>query len=513
MDLPGYAIPAVVSLVAKALLFFYARRSDVRNLETRLYLLFLFALALQNVAEISGFYSIANHGRFPEIDGLVYFAASIIAVAFLLHLAFVLSTREEARLQRGWRELAIYAPAAILELLLWFTPWLVQGFRPMAYTYERIPGPAYFLFEVYVVACLLAVIGVLIHGSLHLETPTRRLKPKIMLIGLLPFFVLVLLVIGLGHYGLRPFNATATLPIAVFFFLAITAYAIHQHRILDIAFYIPWSKVRQRKTAFYRRIRAMIAEIADLDSVGQAVNRLADALRCPIALVGGPEPALAFAGNAKRMIDVPIKELRRIEHIVVTNEIADTLPQTHALLKQHGVAAVVPFFPHSRTAASWMLLGDAFSEQVYTPLDFRMVEQLFDKMGELFLDKLLFLRSQLHDAREQLQTLQLRYDMSQQDAVEAHRQIAVLQRRIAEMERGRAARAPGQVLSLVDSTAEEKPLARQLRDLEARMIMRALQRSGGDIARAAELLELSVATLREGIERCGLAGEIKGASE
>jgi transcriptional regulator with GAF, ATPase, and Fis domain len=235
--------------------------------------------------------------------------------------------------------------------------------------------------------------------------------------------------------------------------------------------------------------------------------------------VGGPEPALAFAGNAKRMIDVPVRELRQIEHIVVTNEIADTMPETHALLRQHGVAAVVPFYPHSRTAASWMLLGDSFSEHVYTPLDFKMVEQLFDRLGELFLDKLLFLRSQLHDAREQLQTLQLRYDMSQQESVEARRQIVALRSRIADLERERAKPAaatnpPAQILSLVaESAVDEKPLARQLRELESRMIVRALQRSGGDIAKAAALLELSVETLRDGIERCRLAGQVKGAAD
>ena len=60
-------------------------------------------------------------------------------------------------------------------------------------------------------------------------------------------------------------------------------------------------------------------------------------------------------------------------------------------MRSHGVAAVVPFYPHSQSASGWMLLGDAFSEQVYTPLDFKMVEQLFDKMAELFLDKLLLM--------------------------------------------------------------------------------------------------------------------------
>ncbi|TAM48181.1 MAG: hypothetical protein EPN55_00395 [Gammaproteobacteria bacterium] len=411
MDITVYAIPAILALVAKAVIYLYARYSPIRNLETRLYLFFLFALSIQNVAEINVFSSFAKH--YPEpTGGILYFGASIVAIALLLHLALVLSG---SLAQRGNKYVAfIYLPTGILELLLWGTDRLVAGFEPVQYTYTKIPGSLYFLFEIYTLGYFVAVLALLVYGTKRKTSTTyQRLKNKIMLFGLLPFIALVLLIVGLQHFGMRLFNTTATLPIALTFFLAVTVYATHQYRLFDIAYIIPWSKVRARKTAFYDRIRAMIAEIADLGSVREAVLRLADTLRCPVALVSTGKPVLAVAGGAQQMVAFPLEYLHRIDRIVVANEIADSDPATYKLMQSHGVAAIVPFYPHSHSASGWMLLGDKFSEQVYTPLDFKMVEQLFDKMAELFLDKLLFMRTQLAAAERRLQMSELRLQQTE----------------------------------------------------------------------------------------------------
>ncbi len=469
MDVPALAVPALIALIAKAALFFYARSSEVRNLETRLYLLFLFALAVQNLAEVSGFISIAYTNSFPEFDGYVYFAASIPAIALLLHLALVLGAGDRARFYRPMVG-AIYLLVLLLECLLLFTPWLVQGFQPENYSYSKIPGPLYSLFEIYAVGALVTTVGLLIYGALRQANTHQKLKNRLMLLGIAPIFIVVIAVIGLQHIGGRQFNATVTLPIAVTFFLAVTAYATHQYRLFDIAFYIPWSKVRARKTAFYNRIRAMIAEIADLGSVREATHRLSETLGCSVALVSTGKPVLAVAGAAQQMVAFPLESLRRIDRIVVANEVADRDPATYRLMQNHGVAAIVPFYPHSHSASGWMLLGDAFSEQVYTPLDFKMVEQLFDKMAELFLDKLLAMRTQLAAAERRLQATELRLQEAEAGTVTLRGEVESLRAQNQRLVREQAAD------SLVASSAPEhgtlpgivllgrdKPLLKRLR--------------------------------------------------
>src|SRR4030065_2902190 len=99
------------------------------------------------------------------------------------------------------------------------------------------------------------------------------------------------------------------------------------------------------------------------------------------------KPVLGGAGGTQQMVAFPLEQLHKIERITVANEIADVAPDTYRMMRAHGIAAIVPFYPHSQSASGWMLLGGAFSEQVYTPLDFKMVEQLFARLPEPFLCK------------------------------------------------------------------------------------------------------------------------------
>ena len=147
--------------------------------------------------------------------------------------------------------------------------------------------------------------------------------------------------------------------IAFTYFLVVTAYATHQHRLFDIQFYIPWSKVRARKTAFCNRVRAMIAEIADLGSVREATHRLSETLGCSVA----------WSAPANRFSPWPAARNRwwRSRWSSCTTSTASwlptkspTLPETLRSCANDGVAAVVPFYWDSQSASGWMLLGDAF---------------------------------------------------------------------------------------------------------------------------------------------------------
>ncbi|MBI3571542.1 MAG: hypothetical protein HY082_10660 [Gammaproteobacteria bacterium] len=400
------SLPAVIALLCKVGIFIYARALGTHSRLTRLYLYFLFALSIQNIAEISHFYTLAR-GAMPYLEFTVFYTALILAVAFLLHLAIAISFRSgDTRVRYALT--GVYMYAGVLAILLIFTPWVIADLVRLSYTASRIPGPLFPALEVFVVGGFLGAIGIFIRGARRQDTPLKRAKAAIMLLAIIPMATVMITVFTMLHFNIRLFNATIINPIAITFFLVVTVYAIHQHRLFDIQFFIPWSKVRQRKTAFYDRIRAMISEIADLGSVREATHRLADTLGCSVALVSTGKPVLAVAGGAQEMVAFPLEQLRNINRIVVANEIADTAPETYTIMRQHGVAAVVPFYPHSQNASGWMLLGDSFSEQVYTPLDFKMVEQLFDKMAELFLNKLLVMRGQLAAAERRLQTMEFR---------------------------------------------------------------------------------------------------------
>ena len=473
LNFPIIAIPAAVALIFKAAIFVYARYSGTHNLQTRLYLFFLFFFSVQNISEISGFYVLNVKGVMPYAEANLFYASAIAGMAFLFHLSASFAFEG----QHGLRKVLpvfIYLWGIALEILLLFTKWLIKDFETLSYpvglSLTRVPGPIYFLFALYAIGIFASVIGMSLYGWKKQDTAKKQLKNFMLIVAIAPMALLVFLVLGLLHFGIKWMNWSLTFPFAITYFLLITAYTTYQHRLLDIQFFIPWSKVRARKTAFYDRIRAMIAEIADLGSVREAVHRLADTLGCSVALVSAGKPVLAVAGGAQQMVSFPLEQLRNIDRIVVANEIADSSPETYRIMRSHGVAAVVPFYPHSQNASGWMLLGDAFSEQVYTPLDFKMVEQLFDKMAELFLDKLLLMRGQLAAAERRLQTMEFRLQEAETGIAALRSENETLQQSNLRLTREQAADsllvagAPrGEMLPNIVLLGRDKPLLKRLR--------------------------------------------------
>ncbi len=463
------SLPAAIAFGIKLVLVLYAQRSPLRTKQTRLFLYFIFVLALQNIIEVSGFFT-THRGVAPIFEGFAYFAVSIVAIALLIHLALSLAFPED-RPQLPLT-IGVYTCMTLLLALLLFTPYLVTGFAPFNYGFSRVPGPLYVLFEGYAILAFVVVIGLLLYGSLQQTARQDRIRCQFMLLGMLPMAVLVILTVVLLHLDIRWFNSTVTLPIAITFFLIVTAYATHQYRLFDIQFYIPWSRVRKRKTAFHRHIRGMIAEIADLPSVDEAIKRLAQTLGCPVALLGGDGAVMAVANAPDRMIRMPREALLETESIIVTDEIKDAYPETHVVMKRHGVAAAVPFYPHSRNASGWLLLGDSFSELVYTPLDFRLAEELFGKMADLFLDKLLTMRAQLAEANKQMRLMQRQIEKTESMLVPLQHDVETLRRenmrllkeqRADSLGRRRADTSARTLAATITLLARDKPMVRRLR--------------------------------------------------
>src|SRR3989344_416148 len=174
------SLPAVVALLFKGGIYFYAHFSKNHSWQTRFYLLFLFALSIQNIAEISGFHTLYGKGVIPHLEATVFYASSIIAIALLLHLAVSVSLNDKSA---KW-SLALaftYLYAAVLEVLLIATPLLISDFVRSGYLVTRVPGPLFFAFEWYAIAAFAAVMGLLIYGLKTQETSLKRARCSLLL--------------------------------------------------------------------------------------------------------------------------------------------------------------------------------------------------------------------------------------------------------------------------------------------------------------------------------------------
>lgn len=521
--IPLIIIPAAIALLFKAGIYAYAHFSRVSNAQTRIYLLFLFSLSLQNISEIFGLYKLNVEHIIPYTEATLFYGVSIFIIALMYQLALTLAFDRIDGIKRI-ALVSVYLYACVLAVLLTFTPLLILDYQVLNYGFglspTRVPGPLFFLFEIYAICILGATLGTLIYGSIKQSAAQKRVKNSIVLAAIVPMVVVVPVILTLLHFGIRWINASVVFPSCITYFLIVTAYATYHHRIFDIQFFIPWSKVRKRKNAFYDRIRATITEIADLASVNQVVNRLADTLHCPVALIGGQKPAMVLAGESFGMARFPLKELQKIEHITIANEVAEAQPDIYALMRRHKVAAIIPYHPLSQAAASWMLLGEHFSEEVYTPLDFRVVEELFARLGDLFLDKLLLMRAQLNDAQREMRELHHRLANAWEELESTRKENQKLRVQNAQLLRQHANTVGLSVLnSTTDDDAptlsaeppivmEEKTLDDYVAEFEAKIIEQVLKRCDGNKAQAARLLGLRPNTLHYKIERYGLDGKI-----
>lgn len=515
MQLTPYALPAIVSLLIKAGIFFYARHSRIHNLQTHLFLLFLFSLAIQNLAEIQFF--LTSQSEQPNVSntGRWWYSAAILAPAFLLHLALLTGVAKWGNRRQNTvfiETILVYSPAFALEALLWGTDLLIVDFEPMGYTVTQTPGALYFLFRLYAIAYLCAAVGLLINGCRNQTTTFKRLQSKFLVIGLAPFVILAVTILILRHLGFRGFNATSTLPLTFTFFLAVTGYATHQHRLFDIEFFIPWSKIRKRKSAFYQRIQATIAAIAELRSVREITQLIANTLHCQLALIGGPQPVTAFVGGQEKNRDeLPLSKfprgiLEEVERITVAQEVADIDPELYRAMETYRVGAIVPFKSHGKVATHWLVLGDHFSNEVYTPLDFQIVERLFAAMAERFLDDFLYVRSQLTKTEEQLRRTTLDLGHAWHEEHEAKRKLNAIRTENRELrdEIAQLRRAALEVPK-TESSAQlgngKLTLEEYLSVCEKEAVVCALDRCGGDKLETGRLLGVTLDTLEYLMER------------
>lgn len=512
------ALPALIALLFKFILLAYALRSPRRDATTRLFVLLLVLFAIQNMVEFVGFNHLDQHGldRVMELVGYTYFAATIPFVAVTLHLSLRLSVDQWHRIKHLVPML--YLPVPILEYLLLGTNQLVAGFQLFqGYTLLRVPGPWYFLFETYLPLYLLAALAYLIYGARGSRpSAIHRIRNRLWLFGLLPFVLLHAYLIVANHFGLAKISSTISVPITLTFFLVVTTYATHQYRLFDIEFFLPWSKVRKRKTAFYARIQSVIAEIAEMRSVREILDCLSNALHCQVALVGGPRTLAASApGQQSQLLlsQFPLDALQKVDQIVVARELADVQPQLYALMNRYKVGAIVPFNSHSAISAHWMLLGEHFSDNVYTPLDFKVVETLFGRIAERFLDNLTLLRSQLAEANGEALDLQRRLAIAWNEQNELRRQVQRLdeENRNLRIEKAQLLRQTLRVVGGGELPEEllsgRKTLDQYLTDYQVEIVSATLERCHGNKAKAARILGMWPSKLDYLIERHGLSSK------
>lgn len=492
-----YSIPAIAALALKLVLLWVVNIMPLRTAEARVFLAFLAVLALHNFAEIMVFnYSGPQDGIIPLRSGLLYFTMSVVAMAVLVHLMLIrlkTSTGWNVPL-RHWK--LLYVPAGVVLFMLWTSNDMIRGFVQYGFAYTRVPGPLYGWFEASALAYLTGSMLLLGIAAVFSTSRAQRRKNVIAAFGMAPIIVMPIVVIVLQRAGLNVFNLPMWFALALTFFLAVMAYAIYEHRLFDVFFHLPGTRLHSRRTSFHKGIRDLIAELDNLPpmSVEETLNRLATTLRCSVALVGrGREPldARPLSGGAEHLELDKLQrgELERIDDIVLTKEARNDQPALYSMLSGANCAAVIPFRPFKETSAGWLLLGGGKAGPDELPIDFATVESLFDRMGDLFLDHIVREREALHQVQRELDAQaavneRLRNELARKDDT-----IDSLYDQIA---------APG------NGSAPAATLDELTAGLERKMICSTLAQLKGNVSATAKALGITRQTLYAKMDNYGI---------
>lgn len=508
------SIPALVALAFKFILLIYTARSPVKNIVARLFLALLVAFTFINFDEFIFLNYIPKYGITPAVQaaGFLYVFLWIPTIALLLHLSLALGTQSSGASNRRLL-LCLYAPALPIAYLLLFTDKLILHFRAFRFSMLRVPGPWYWIAESAAIVYLSATLLLLLYGARRSRPALSRIRARMWLLALAPIIILVICLIISHHLGWYKLTFPVHVPLAITFFLLVTTYATHErpsrggfyrflYRLFDIESYLPWCKAYRHKATLYCRIRKMIVEIGEFRSVRHIVRGISEMLQCPVMLVTSSRPAPLRAGDTREIAKYPREALLHIDRTVMAHQIARNMPWTHALMAQHQVAAIVPFYPHSR-AASWMLFGISFTEQVYTPADFDVVQGLFDRLGGHLLDEQIRLRCELDAADRETRMLHQRLGGSTQRR-QTERALTIPPGSLGTTLDEEMAHVQTEIL--VQAEITQTTLDQHVAMFERGIIARALMRAGGNQAKAAELLGLRPNTLHYKMRRYGLAG-------
>lgn len=230
-----YILPAVLALAIKLMILGFSVKG---RHQSSVFITMVLILALHNVCEVLGFLEFFDTGP-KEYLLRLYYATTIWVTTFMLVYAI-----EVSRLKlTNWRY-GFMLVAAVISVSVLYTNTVVAGAESLGYIMTVVKGPHYWLFQLYVVAALLAIFPVIVIGYRRTNQHIVELQSIYTLFALAPLIIVGFSILLLMNIGVKV-NAAAVIPIASTLFLLITLKSEYRHRLTDVRRFIPFSAERR----------------------------------------------------------------------------------------------------------------------------------------------------------------------------------------------------------------------------------------------------------------------------
>ena len=210
-------------------------------------LFLILTLTISNCLEIVG-YSYHTEPDAITIFLRIYYVSLLMLFAFLVKLS-ILTVFDQPK---HGIDVVNFGLAILLSLLILFTDITIAGAVSIGYTVTRIPGPAYWIFQIYAISTLLISLTILVIGYRSARSLFVRIQALYILVAV---FLLALPIVGAIAAMALGFevNAAFVLPIGITLFLCMLTYTIRNEKLFDIRTWWPFS-------TRYKLLKAIHAE-------------------------------------------------------------------------------------------------------------------------------------------------------------------------------------------------------------------------------------------------------------
>lgn len=395
------ALPAILALAAKVALLSYTIRSGRPERYAIFFIWFLIALGIQNLGEIGHF--VALKFGDPMLLGTslnIYYVATVLSLPAIVAFALQLALGNSGRLNIDLIWISLLILCGILALLVPTSDLIISGYQVIVFSAKRIPGEYFFLLELALVASALATIALFVYGAVTGSSFRSRMLNSYMLVGIAPLAISVVAVVVALHLFDTAYNAAMIVPIAVTWFLLVTAYAIRNHKLLDIQFALPWTALAQARRSFHQRLTAFSRNFPA--TMPRAIKEMSEMLSCPVALVGLQEPIMA--GGHFNLEGIKTSRLKRISEWTHVSTLRRNDKALSKLLMNKGVEAVAPFhLSGDSRQQGWLLFGTDNDSEMVTRSDVANVQEMIARLESAYDQRMTRLTRQLekYQAREQ----------------------------------------------------------------------------------------------------------------
>ena len=249
------SIPSSAALAVCAIILIFSKYRSVLSKNFQFGIFFISILCLNLIEFLTIAKIVSPNVAFMKLY-YVFLVFTLISLSIIS--GNISGLKIFAKNQKSLKYIA-YAASAFLSSGLLFTNYIINGIEITQITVTRIPGPGYFIAQLFFLATLVATISFLLIGCKNTNSDFSHKKAKIVLFSFTPLVVSLFTILVFMQFGMKV-NATFIVPLSTTFLLLALINSERKESLYKILLNLPFTSERQSYQSIVNEIETFISK-------------------------------------------------------------------------------------------------------------------------------------------------------------------------------------------------------------------------------------------------------------